>query len=128
MNVVAKKIGSTLSYDVTALREFLAKRKDGEEFLVVIEPLSEVKSKDALGYYWKAMVAHLVKNVEQFGGWNKHDVHKWLKAECAFGVDVSEMDKKEFSEYIDRCRLRLSEEGVYIQTPEEYYKSIGSKK
>lgn len=120
MNIVGKKIGSTLSYDPKGLRELLSKYKDGEEFLIVVEHLSDVKSKDQLGYYWKAMVKVVADDL----GWTKQEMHKWLKKECAYDIDVSDMDRKEFSEYIDRCRLRLAEEGIHVPTPEEYFNKL----
>jgi len=124
MQIIAKKIGGSLSYDMLPLREYLKKHKDGEEFLIVVERIGEFKSKQTLSYYWKAMIAHLMKNEEQFGGWGKHKIHVWLKEECALGMEVSEMDRKEFGEYIDRCRVRLADEGIYIQTSQEYFNSL----
>lgn len=120
MHIVAKKIGGTLSYDAAELRKFLSKYSDGEEFFIDISHLSEVKSKDQLGYYWKAMVAVVAADL----GWTKPAMHKWLKAECSYGVDVSDMDRKDFSEYIDRCRIRLAEEGIHVDTPEEYFSKL----
>lgn len=124
MHILAKKIGGSLSYDAKPLREFLAKYEDGEEFFVVVEPISEVKTKESLGYYWKA----IVKIIGDDLGWTKQDMHKWLKAECSYGIDVSDMDRKEFSEYIDRCIKRLAEEGIHVPSPEEYFNKLkGSK-
>lgn len=128
MHIIAKKIGSTLSYDPAPLRKYLEKQKDGAEFLVIVCPISEEKSREALGYYWKAMIDHLRLHVEQFGGWTKHEIHNWIKAECAEGMDVSEMDQPEFSAYLDRCKIRLAQEGIYILSPAEWYKSLKGEK
>lgn len=122
--IIAKKIGPTLSYNPEPLRKLLAQKENGSEFIVVVLPVEEEKSRAALGYYWKAMVEHLRTQNESFRGWSKRSIHVWLKSECAEGQDVSEMDGKEFSEYLDRCKVRLAEIGEYIPSPSEWYELL----
>lgn len=124
IQIVAKKIGGSLSYNASSLREYLSKHRDNDEFLIVVEKLSAVKSKESLGYYFRAIVDNTRKNEEQFGGWSKPAMHKWLKKECAYDIDVSDMDRREFAEYIDRCIHRLAEEGISVPTPEQYFKKL----
>ena len=108
-----------------------AVKKFGDKgFWIELKSVKEWHSDQQRSYYFGVVVDLLAKN----SGDTKEDMHQILKRlflsrkEERFGRQIliagstRLLSKGEFAEYITKCINLATEFGVYIPSPEEYYK------
>lgn len=109
---------------------------EGKAVLVTVKKYSGQKSREQRGFYF----AGIVETAAKQWAWHKDEVHEWLKMNfnkrereiqvgnqiviLSVGGSTKDLERDEYSRYIDRCAEELIKLGVYIPTPEEYTKTI----
>lgn len=73
------------------------------------------------GYYWGVLIPAALKT-EEFGGWDKNDVHNYLKGKVGVKT-TTKMNVKEFAEYVERAKDILATHDVYVEEIDKYYES-----
>jgi hypothetical protein len=101
---------------------------EGKRVRVTVETPPTVRSLDANSYYWGVVIAYW----SEWTGYDPKEMHGTLKAERLSEIrilpDGTEIEAKrststlttgEFSEYVDWCRRKAAEHGLYIPGPNE---------
>ncbi len=110
--------------------EEVAERFDGKKLLVHIQPIGKAISPAQRGYYF----AGVVKAAAEYFGFEETVMHDYLKSECNQKVitlpngktktivaSTAGLNRKEYTEFVDRCIIRLAELGFAVENPEDYY-------
>ena len=131
--IVAKVIKGELKYNDALLTEFL-KSNEGKSVLITFERYGSTKTMRQLGYYFASVVHEAAK----YFGWLDEDMHEWLKSECNkkqivnvntgrisyISGTTSKLPKYEYAAFVDRCIIRLAQEGYVVRTPDEYFAQL----
>ncbi len=113
----------------------------GKEFDLIIKERKKNVSLDTHAYYRGGVIAECLK-YEKFNGWTKEDVHDFFASiflsstkqlrngendRVAFIPTIkstSDLSQSEMNEYINKVVKWLSEKGIVIHPPEQYYNGI----
>ena len=109
---------------------------EGKRTLIIVSQIYGKKTRRQLGYYYAGVCTEAALHFGYEGG--QKQMHEVLKQYCnpieainqksgevtIYGGSTKDMDKYEYSLYIDRCVMKLAEWGYVVKTPDEYYRSI----
>lgn len=131
--------GNLVHYNYPLFKQSLA-QLEGLEFDLVLKEKHKRVSLDTHGFYRGGIVKECLQ-YEIFGGWNEDDVHDFfadmflsytrtvtIKTENSVihrnirkTQSTAELNQREMNEYVDRVIRWLADEGIVIQSPENYF-------
>lgn len=115
--------GKLTFQDRSAFDRYLQTVKDGPMEVIVRRPRVQ-RSLSQNSYYFGVVV----KLIADFCGYEVEDCHRALRARflsepgelgLARVKSTTELDTREFAEYVERCRQLAAEFGVYVPDPGE---------
>lgn len=126
-HLIQAKDGHIVPYDLDAFKSTLRKL-DGKDLFCVLESIYKQRSLQENRYLFGVVIKILREETEDFGGWDAHEVYRWL--EWKFLNDypgkpepwklIKELSTVNFEELMDRVREWASVElGCYIPLPNE---------